>query len=119
MSGTGALPHASLRTATVLHTILPPLLQSLSVQPACLYIRTWERILQVTLGDRAHGVSDPANAGPKLSPERFHAALSEVNTHRTVLMDVRNVYESDIGFFHVVCSPFSSSKQAISTMSAL
>lgn len=60
-------------------------------------------MLQVTLGDRAHGQSDPSNAGTKLSPQRFHAAITAFDAGDTVLMDVRNVYESDIGYFHVVC----------------
>lgn len=59
-------------------------------------------MLQVTLGERAHGLADPANAGTKLSPEGFHAAITQFDHDSTVLMDVRNVYESDIGFFNVV-----------------
>eukprot|EP00892_Ulva_mutabilis_P007461 jgi/Ulvmu1/5087/UM021_0104.1 len=55
----------------------------------------------VTLGERANGLADISNAGTKLSPEGFHAAITEFDPASTILMDVRNVYESDIGFFNV------------------
>lgn len=58
--------------------------------------------LQVTLGDRARGVSDPCNAGARISPARFHDAVTKGDPADTVLIDVRNGYESDVGFFSIV-----------------
>jgi predicted sulfurtransferase len=65
----------------------------------------------VTLGPRASGRAKLQNTGMHLSPAEFHSHLLELqgtacrssnDTAGAVLIDARNVYESNIGRFQVV-----------------
>lgn len=47
-----------------------------------------------------------ANAAPHVSPQQFHALLEQVSDkqHPTLLLDVRNLYETRVGHFAKVRS---------------
>jgi predicted sulfurtransferase len=54
----------------------------------------------VTLGPRAEGRASASSAGIHLTPTEFHERLGAFDTEKPpVLLDVRNVYESEIGHF--------------------
>lgn len=69
----------------------------------------------ITLGPRAQHCAHVRNGGEHVSPQRFHEMLAS-GVRDIVLLDARNVYESNIGRFQQVLHLADSSQHGCSLM---